>query len=74
MSGKNQYVVRDGDGWGVRGEGNSRLTARCDTQAEAIGIGRDIARNQESELRIQGRNGQFRESWSYGNDPYPPEG
>lgn len=71
---KNQYVVRNGDKWGVRGEGNERLTRSFDTQGEAIDYGRDIARNQESELRIQGRNGQFREAWSYGNDPYPPEG
>lgn len=74
MSGKNQYVVRNGESWGVRGEGNSRLTARCDTQAEAISLGREIARNQAAELRIQGSNGQFRESWSYGNDPFPPKG
>ena len=73
MSGKNQYVVRSGDRWGVRGEGNSRMTRYFDTQSEAIGYGRDIARNQTAELRIQGRNGQFREAWSYGNDPYPPE-
>ena len=73
MSKKNQYIVRNGDGWGVRGEGNSRLTSRHDTQAEAIAAGRDIARNQASELRIQGRNGQFREAWSYGNDPHPPK-
>lgn len=74
MSRKNQYVVRNGNEWGVRGEGNSRLTRRFDTQHEAIQFGRDIARNQGSELRIQGRNNQFRESWSYGNDPYPPKG
>ena len=43
-------------------------------QREAIERGRDIARNQESELRIQGENGKFREAWSYGNDPYPPKG
>jgi hypothetical protein len=71
---KNQYVVRNGDKWGVRGEGNERLTRSFDTQREAIDHGRDIARNQGSELRIQGRNGQFREAWSYGNDPYPPRG
>lgn len=74
MSGKNQYVVRNGDGWGVRGEGNTRLTEAFDTQAQAIERGREIARNQEAELRIQGRDGRFREGWSYGNDPYPPEG
>ncbi len=71
---KNQYVVRSGDGWGVRGEGNSRLTAHCETQAEAISRGREIAQNNNAELRIQGRDGRFRESWSYGNDPCPPKG
>lgn len=74
MSGKNQYVVRNGNGWGVRGEGNNRLTGAYDTQAQAIERGREIARNQGSELRIQGRDAKFRESWSYGNDPYPPKG
>ncbi|EZP67338.1 DUF2188 domain-containing protein [Rhizorhapis sp.] len=74
MAGKNQYVVRRGDGWGVRGEGNSRLTASYDTQRQAIERGREIARNQGSELRIQGSDAKFREAWSYGNDPFPPEG
>lgn len=74
MSGKNQYVVRNGERWGVRGEGNSKLTQTFDTQREAIAFGRGIARNQEAELRIQGRDARFREAWSYGNDPYPPKG
>lgn len=74
MSKKNQYVVRNGDGWGVRGEGNGRLTGAFDTQAQAIERGREIARNQGTELRIQGRDAKFREAWSYGNDPYPPKG
>lgn len=74
MSKKNQYVVKNGDGWGVRGEGNDRLTKRFDTQRDAIEHGRDIAKNQKSELRIQGRDSKFREAWSYGNDPFPPKG
>lgn len=74
MTGKNQYVVRNGKGWGVRGEGNDRLTVRTDTQREAIERGREIARNQGAELRIQGQDAKFREAWSYGNDPYPPKG
>jgi hypothetical protein len=73
-SGKNQYVVTNGDKWGVRGEGNDRLTRVFDTQREAIDYGRGIARNQESELRIQGRDSRFREAYSYGNDPFPPKG
>jgi Uncharacterized protein conserved in bacteria (DUF2188) len=74
MSGKNQYVVKRGSGWGVRGQGNSRLTETFDTQRDAISRGREIARNQGAELRIQGRDAKFREAWSYGNDPYPPKG
>lgn len=74
MAGKNQYVVKNGEGWGVRGEGNDRLTRSFGTQREAINYGREIARNQCSELRIQGQDAKFREAWSYGNDPYPPKG
>lgn len=73
--GKNQHIVTDGNGgWGVRGEGNSRLTSRHETQADAINAGRDIARNQGSELFIHRPNGQIRDRDSYGNDPYPPRG
>ena len=60
--------------WGVRAEGSKRLTTICDQQGDAIAAGREIARNQQSELRIQGRDGRFREAWSYGNDPFPPRG
>jgi Uncharacterized protein conserved in bacteria (DUF2188) len=71
---KNQYVVRTGKQWGVRAEGSRRLTTVCNQQGDAIAAGREIARNQHSELRIQGRDGKFREAWSYGNDPFPPRG
>ncbi|MFQ2386752.1 DUF2188 domain-containing protein [Aeromonas dhakensis] len=74
MSGKNQHVVPTDDGWGVRGEGNERLTSRHDTQQQAIDAAREIAINQQSELLIHGRDGQIREKNSYGNDPYPPKG
>lgn len=72
--GKNQHIVRSGDGWGVRGEGNSRLTSRHVTQREAIDVGRQIARNQHSELLIHGRDGRIRERDSEGHDPHPPKG
>lgn len=74
MSKKNQYVVPHNDGWAVRGEGNSKVTRQFDTQSQAIDFGRGVARSQQSELLIQGRDGRFRERDSYGNDPYPPKG
>jgi hypothetical protein len=72
--GKNQHVVPADGEWGVRGEGNSRLTSVHENQSEAIEAARDIARNQQSELFVHGRNGQIRERDSYGNDPFPPRG
>jgi uncharacterized protein YdaT len=71
---KNQHVVPHSDGWAVRGEGNSKVTSVCSTQAEAIERAREIAQNQRSELLVHGRNGQIRERDSYGNDSYPPKG
>ncbi|WP_349264258.1 DUF2188 domain-containing protein [Longimicrobium sp.] len=72
--GKNQHVVPHPNGWAVKGAGNSKATKVVGTQAEAIAVGREIAINQGSELRIHRPNGQIRDSWSYGNDPYLPEG
>ncbi len=70
--GKNQHVVPVGNDWGVRGEGNERLTRIHDTQAEAIEDARDIAINQRSEVVIHRRDGRIRDKDSYGNDPFPP--
>lgn len=71
--GKNQHVVPHEDGWAVKGEGNSKVTKVTETQQQAIDAARQIAKNQESELLIHGRNGQIRERDSYGNDPNPPK-
>ncbi len=72
--GTNQHVVPADGGWGVRGEGNGRLTSRHDTQAEAIDAAREIARNQRSELIIHRPDGRIRSRDSYGNDEFPPRG
>lgn len=71
--GKNQWVVRYGDKWAVKGEGNKRATKVTDTQKQAINVAKEIAQNQKSELIIQGRDGKIRSKDSYGNDPYPPK-
>ena len=58
--GKNQWVVRHGDKWAVKGEGNERATKVTDTQKQAINVAKEIAQNQKSELIIQGRDGKIR--------------
>lgn len=72
--GKNQHVVPSHGRWGIKGEGNSRMTATYDRQLDAIAAARQISRNQGSELFIHGRNGQIRARDSHGNDPFPPRG
>jgi len=71
--GKNQYVVPTQGGWGVKGEGNSKLTAKTDNKADALKIGKEIAKNQQSELTILGKYGKIQNKNSYGNDPFPPK-
>ena len=67
--GTNQHVVPHKGKWGVRGAGNSRVTAIADTQGDAIDIARGIARRQRSEVVIHRPNGKIRDKDSYGNDP-----
>ncbi len=72
--GKSQHVVPAERGWGVRGEGNTRLTSVHPTQAAAEAAARDIAQRERSEVLIHGRNGRIRARNSYGHDPHPPKG
>ncbi|KJG04770.1 hypothetical protein UB33_17450 [Photobacterium angustum] len=72
--GKNQWVVKKGEQWGVKGEGNERITSFHNTQKDAIAAAKSIAKNQKSELIIQGKDHKIREKNSYGNDSYPPKG
>jgi hypothetical protein len=74
MSGKNQHVVPTPNGsWGVRGEGNSKMTKETTTQTQAIEIAREIAKNQGSEVIIHRKDGTIRDKDSYGKDPCPPK-
>lgn len=67
MARKNQWVVRRNDGWAVRGEGNTKITSHHVTQREAIEAARGIAKNQRSEMFIQGLHGKIREHSNYCN-------
>jgi hypothetical protein len=66
------FTVRDGNGW--KNVVGGRDVSRHRTQENAAEAGRRIARQNESEHTIQGRDGKFREKNSYGNDDYPPRG
>lgn len=73
--GKNIHVTNHTQsGYQVKSTGSSKAYRRTETQREAIEIGRELARNQHSELVIHGRDGKIRQKNSYGNDPFPPKG
>lgn len=73
--GKNIHVTNHTQGgYQVKSTGSSKAYRRTETQREAIEIGRELARNQHSELVIYGRDGKIRQKNSYGNDPFPPKG
>lgn len=69
---QNVFVVRNGDGWGVRTGGATRLSRAFGTQAEAFKYGRAVAMHKHTELRMQRMNGQFGVCNSYGADSCPP--
>ncbi|CAM4267655.1 hypothetical protein AT575_09680 [Streptococcus penaeicida] len=74
MAGNQHVVPNPNGGWSVKGEGNKRATKVTDTQADAIKVATDIAKNNSSEVLIHGKNGRIRERNTFGNDPFPPKG
>ncbi len=72
MSRKSQHVVPRDGGWAVRGEGNSRDTSQHTTKDAALDAAREIARNQQTQVVIHGRDGKIQDSDSFGPDPCPP--
>lgn len=72
---KGVHVTPLDDGhWNVIRDGARRASSVHSTQAEAADAGREIARREQAELYIHGRDGRIRDRDSYGNDPYPPKG
>ena len=52
------YVLPSGNGWVVKRQNASRFTAITDTKRQAISIARVLARSNNLELIVHGRNGQ----------------
>ena len=74
--GKNdRYVTKQGEDWAVKKAGAKRASDVFDTQREAEIRAKEIVGNLGGgEVRIQGRDGKWRDSdtVSPGNDPFPP--
>jgi hypothetical protein len=75
MSKKDDYHVvpnSDRGGWDVKREGADRSSGHFDRKSDAMDRGRDLARENKTELVEHGRDGRIQDSDSYGNDPNPP--
>lgn len=68
---KTHHVVpnKDQGGWDVRRGGAERASGHYDTKQQAIDAGREISRNQGTELRIHNQNGRIANTDSHGHDP-----
>ena len=72
---KTHHVVPNPKGgWDVKRGGADRTSSHHDTKRDAIDRGREISRNQNTELRIHNRDWKIGRSDSHGNDPFPPRG
>lgn len=75
MPRKSHHIVPNSEGgWDIRLNGSKRSSGHFQTKREAIDNGREISRNQGSELVIHGLNGQIQQSDSHGNDPRSTKG
>lgn len=72
MSKKDIHVVSHPDGWAVKREGGKRASSVHERKEDALDAGGELARKDEVELVIHGRDGKIQDSDSYGNDPSPP--
>ncbi len=76
MAGNDRFVVKHQKGWAVKAGGAKRASSVHSTQKEAERAAKTTVHNKGGgEVRIQGRNGQWRDSDTVppGNDPHPPK-
>ena len=72
---KQQHTTPHGvHAWASKKSGSSRASRVFDTKAEAVAYSRQVAKNENIEHVIHGRDGKIQSRNSYGKDPYPPKG
>ena len=69
---EHHVIPNPNGGWDVKRENAQRASAHTSTKEEAIRIGRQMSRNQQTELVIHKLNGRIQNPDSHGNDPLPP--
>lgn len=73
MSKKSNHVVPSSSGWSVKKSGADRASRTFDTKDKAVEYGRELSKNERTELFIHKSNGMIQNRNSYGRDPNPPK-
>ena len=72
MARKNYHVMAKVDGgWKVVRAGAGRASKIFATKSDAIKYGRNVSRNENSELVIHGIDGRLQQRTSFATDPIP---
>ncbi len=70
---KSNHVVPSSSGWAVKKSGASKASRTFDTKEQAIVYGKQLSKNEKTELYIHKNNGMIQNKNSYGKDPNPPK-
>jgi predicted Rdx family selenoprotein len=74
-SGGSHHIVPNPDGgWDIKKGGSGRSSGHLERKQDAVDAGRDMSRNQRTELYVHGEDGRIQRKDSHGNDPFPPKG
>lgn len=73
MAKKSNHVVPSSSGWAVRKSGAVRASRTFETKNKAIEFGRELSKNEKTELYVHKSNGMIQDKSSYGDDPNPPK-
>jgi hypothetical protein len=65
------HVVPHYDGWATKREGGVRVGRLAETQADAIEIGKRMAKRDKVQLVVHGRDSKIQDTYSYGKDSLP---
>ena len=63
------HVIPHYDVWATQREGGVRVGRVADTQADAIELGKRMAKRDKVDLVVFGRDGQVQERFSFGKEP-----
>lgn len=74
MPRKEHHIVPNPNGgWDIKRNNAQRASAHKNTKLAAVSLGRQMSKNQHTELVVHGKDGKIQNPDSHGNDPCPPK-